>query len=77
MSDTSTRRLLSGCAAVLAFGTWYSLNVPHDWSALDRAGYDTQLPLERIALDEAHAAHAAHEAESAPAILAQDQTPQQ
>ncbi|SAL45833.1 hypothetical protein AWB71_02466 [Caballeronia peredens] len=67
MSDTSTRRLLSGCAAVLAFGTWYSLNAPHDWSALDRAGYDTELPLERIALDDARAA---------PAMLAQDQTPQ-
>ncbi|SAK52818.1 hypothetical protein AWB76_01768 [Caballeronia temeraria] len=50
MSDTSTRRLLSGCAAVLAFGTWYSFSAPHDWSALDRAGYDTELPLERIAL---------------------------
>jgi hypothetical protein len=46
MGDTSTRRLLSACAAVLAFGTWYSL------STLDRAGYDTQLPLERIALSE-------------------------
>ncbi|MDR5795624.1 hypothetical protein QCE49_19805 [Caballeronia sp. LZ008] len=52
MGDTSTRRLLSACAAVLAFGTWYSLSAPHDWSALDRAGYDTQLPLERIALSE-------------------------
>jgi len=28
------------------------LSTPHDWSALDRAGYDTQLPLERIALSE-------------------------
>jgi hypothetical protein len=55
MSDTSTRRLLSGCAAVLAFGTWYSFNAPHshDWNALDRAVCDTQLPLERIAVDEA------------------------
>ncbi|WP_250516442.1 hypothetical protein [Caballeronia sp. INDeC2] len=52
MSDTSTRVLLSGCAAVLTFGTWYSMNAPHDWSALHRAGYDTELPLERIALDE-------------------------
>ncbi|SAK44338.1 hypothetical protein [Caballeronia ptereochthonis] len=52
MSDASTRRLLSGCAAVLAFGAWYSVNAPHDWSALDRAGYDTELPLERIALGE-------------------------
>ena len=58
MADTSTRRLLSGCAAVLAFGTWYSLNAPHDWSARPRAGCDTELPLERIALDE----------EAAPAI---------
>ena len=55
MSDTSTRRLLSGCAAVLAFGTWYSFSAPHphDWNALDRAACDTQLPLERIAVDEA------------------------
>jgi hypothetical protein len=52
MSETSTRRLLSGCAAVLALGTWYSLSAPHDWNALDRAGYDTELPLERIALKE-------------------------
>jgi hypothetical protein len=52
MIDSSTRRLLSGCAAVLAFGTWYSVNAPHDWQALDRAGYDTELPLERVAVDE-------------------------
>lgn len=52
MGDTSTRVLLSGCAAVLALGTWYSVSAPHDWSALHRAGYDTELPLERIALDE-------------------------
>ena len=52
MIDSSTRRLLSGCAAVLAFGTWYAFNAPHDWQALDHAGYDTELPLERLAVGE-------------------------
>ncbi|WP_321797353.1 hypothetical protein [Caballeronia sp. J97] len=52
MNDSSTRRLLSGCAAVLAFGTWYSFSAPHDWSALHRVSRDTELPLERIALEE-------------------------
>lgn len=56
MNESSTRRLLSGCAAVLAFATWYSFSVPHDWSALDRAGHDTELPLERMAVDEAQSA---------------------
>ncbi|SPB15647.1 hypothetical protein NOV72_02867 [Caballeronia novacaledonica] len=58
MGDTSTRMLLSGCAAVLAFGAWYSMNAPHDWRALHRAGYDTELPLERIALAEEAASSA-------------------
>ena len=61
MIESSTRRLLSGCAAVLAFGAWYScdafdaFDAPHarDWHALDQAVCDTQLPLERIAVDEA------------------------
>lgn len=52
MIHSSTRRLLLGCAAVLAFGTWCSVNAPHDWKALDHAGYDTELPLERLALKE-------------------------
>ena len=61
MGDTSTRVLLSGCAAVLAFGAWYSFDAfdaPHarDWHALDQAVCDTQLPLERIAVDEARPA---------------------
>jgi hypothetical protein len=55
MSESSTRRLLSGCAAVLAFGAWYSVSAPHahDWKALDQAVCDTQLPLERVAVNEA------------------------
>lgn len=61
MSDTSTRRLLSGCAAVLAFGAWYSFSAPHDWSALDRAGHDTELPLERAAAMEAAVVLKTHE----------------
>jgi hypothetical protein len=61
MIESSTRRLLSGCAAVLALGAWYSFDAfdafdaPHarDWHALDRAVCDTQLPLERMAVNEA------------------------
>ncbi|SAK84423.1 hypothetical protein AWB79_05770 [Caballeronia hypogeia] len=55
MSDTSTRSLLSGCAALLILGAFYVINAPHDWRALDHAEFVTELPLERVALNEAAA----------------------